>query len=57
MALMVAYLKFRSATGLSCQHILRLLDINLFLRRDLLALLEGKPPDPYRHPDQAVFAL
>jgi hypothetical protein len=42
--LMVAYLKFRSVTGLSCQQILRLLDTNLFLRRDLLALLQGKPP-------------
>ena len=57
MALMVAYLKFRSATGLSCQQILRLLDINLFLHRDLLDLLLGKPSDPYRHPDQAVLAL
>jgi hypothetical protein len=58
MALMVAYLKFSSATALSCQQILRLLDLNLFLRRDLLALLLGKPPDPSRgHPDQAVLAL
>jgi len=57
-ALMIAYLKFSSATGLSCQHILRLLDTNLFLRRDLLALLHGKPPDPsHHHPDQAVLAL
>lgn len=55
---MVAYLKFRSATGLSCQQILRLLDINLFLRRDLLDLLLGNPPDPaHRHPDQAELAL
>lgn len=57
-ALMVAYLKFRSATGLSLQQILRLLDTNLFLRRDLLDLLAGKPPDPpHRHPNQAEFAL
>ena len=40
------------------QHILRLLDTNLFLRRDLLALLHGKPPDPsHHHPDQALLAL
>jgi putative transposase len=58
MALMVAYLKFRSATGLSCQQILRLLDINLFLRRDLLDLLQGKPPDlAYHLPGQAELAL
>jgi putative transposase len=57
-ALMIAYLKFSSATGLSLQHILRLLDTNLFLRRDLLALLHGKPPDPsHHHPDQALLAL
>lgn len=56
--LMIAYLKFSSATGLSFQHILRLLDTNLFLRRDLLALLHGKPPDPsHHHPDQALLAL
>ena len=57
-ALMVAYLKFSSATGLSCQQILRLLDTNLFLRRDLLAMLHGNLPDPsHHHPDQAVLAL
>jgi len=57
-ALMVAYLKFSSATGLSCQQILRLLDTNLFLRRDLLAMLHGNPPDPsHHHPDQAELAL
>jgi putative transposase len=56
--LMIAFLKFSSATGLSLQQIIRLLDLNLFLRRDLLALLTGKPPDPsHRHPDQGVLAL
>jgi hypothetical protein len=35
---MVAYLKFRSATALSCQQILRLFEINLFLCRDFLDL-------------------
>jgi putative transposase len=58
MALPVAYLKFRSATGLSCQQILRLLDTNLFLPRNLLDLLQGKPPDPpHRYPGQAELTL
>lgn len=57
-ALLIAYLKFSSGIGLSFQHILRLIDLNLFLRRDLLSLLTGKPPDPsHRHPNQAEFAL
>lgn len=57
-ALLIAYLKFSSAISLSFQNILRLIDLNLFLRRDLRALLTGKPPDPsHRHPDQAEFAL
>lgn len=57
-ALLIAYLKFSAGIGLSFQHILRLIDLNLFLRRDLRALLTGKPPDPsHRHPNQAEFAL
>jgi putative transposase len=57
-ALLVAYLKFASMLDLSFQKILRLLDTNLFLRRDLRALLEGRPPDPPRHhSDQGVLAL
>lgn len=58
MALLVAYLKFTSATSLSFQQVIRLLDLNLFLRRHLLALLLGKPPDPsHRHPHQGLLAL
>jgi putative transposase len=57
-ALLIAYLKFSSALALSFQQILRLIDLNMFLRRDLLALLCGKPPDPsHRHPDQTAFAF
>ena len=57
-ALLVAYLKFTARLTVSLQTILRLLDTNLFLRRDMRALLEGRPPDPCtRHPDQAVLAL
>jgi hypothetical protein len=56
--LMIAYLKFSSAIDLSFQQILRLVETNLFLRRDLLALLSGRPPDPiWQHPDQAQLAL
>jgi hypothetical protein len=55
---MIAYLKFSSATGRSLQGILRLHGTNLFLRRDLLALRHGKPPDSsHHHPDQALLAL
>lgn len=57
-ALIIAFLKFSSGVALSFQHILRLVDLNLFLRRDLVALISGKPPDPnHRHPAQIAFAL
>jgi hypothetical protein len=42
--LILAYLKFTAKLGLSMQQILRILQLNLFERRDLLALL--KPPKP-----------
>jgi hypothetical protein len=57
-ALMIAYLKFSSAVAQSFQQILRLIETNLFLRRNLLDLLTGKPPDPcHHHPNQGVLAL
>jgi hypothetical protein len=40
--LILAYLKFTAKLGLSMQQMLRILQLNLFERRDLLALL--KPP-------------
>ncbi|OKY74181.1 MAG: IS4 family transposase [Desulfobulbaceae bacterium DB1] len=40
--LILAYLKFTAKIGISMQQILRILQLNLFERRDLLALL--KPP-------------
>jgi IS4 transposase len=40
--LLLAFLKFKARIDLSMQQILRLLQLNLFDRRDLLALL--KPP-------------
>ncbi len=44
--LLLAYFKFASKLGSSLQQILRLLQLNLFERRDLQALLRGDPPEP-----------
>lgn len=44
--LLLAYLKFASVIGKSLQEILRLLQLNLFERRDLRGLLVGDPPGP-----------
>lgn len=43
--LMLAYLKFIAKIGWSLQSMLRLLQLNLFMRRDLMALLRGDPPE------------
>lgn len=45
MYLLLCKLKFSSDIVLSFQQILRLLQLNLFERRDLLHLLVGEPPD------------
>ncbi len=57
LALLLAYLKFLACIGHSLQTILRLLQLNLFLRRGLLALLKGEPPDRTRDPRQCKLAL
>jgi len=44
LSLLLAYLKFSSGIVMSLQQIARLLQLNLFLRRDLLALLTNAPP-------------
>jgi putative transposase len=44
--LLLAYLKFASRISQSMQQILRLLQLNLFDRRDLKGLLVGDPPEP-----------
>jgi putative transposase len=44
--LLLAYLKLISKTGQSAQAVLRLLQLNLFLRRNLFDLVTGRPPDP-----------
>jgi putative transposase len=43
--LLLAYLKFSARLGWSLQKILRLLQLNLFMRRDLMALLRCDPPE------------
>jgi putative transposase len=45
MCLLLAYIKFVSKIGCSLQSMLRLLQLNLFMRRDLLSLLSNRPPD------------
>jgi putative transposase len=44
MYLLIAFIKFQSKLGKSMQQILRLLQINLFDKRELIALLRGDPP-------------
>ena len=43
--LILAFIKFQSGLEKSLQTILRLLQVNLFEKRELLALLKGVPPD------------
>lgn len=45
MYLLLAFIKFSSKLNHSLQQILRLLQLNLFERRDLLQLIKGDPPD------------
>lgn len=42
--LILAFIKFQSQISKSMQEILRLLHLNLFEKRDLMALLRGAPP-------------
>jgi len=44
MYLLLAFLKFQSKLQKSTQQILRILQLNLFEKRDLMALLRGDPP-------------
>jgi hypothetical protein len=56
-SLLLAYLKFAARIDLSMQQIARLLQLNLFLRRDLLQLLQDQPPPPHDPPRQCALAL
>lgn len=46
--LLLAFLKFQSKLQKSTQQILRVLQLNLFEKRDLMALLRGDPPRAYQ---------
>ncbi len=54
--LLLAFLKFQAGLKKSTQQILRLLQLNLFEKRDLMALLRGDPPDN-RQPNINQLAL
>jgi len=43
--LLLTFIKFQSALDKSLQQILQLLQLNLFEKRDLYALLRGDPPE------------
>ena len=51
MYLLLAYIKFCNQLSISFQQIIRLLQLNLFERRDLIGLLKGDSPAP---PDQTT---
>jgi len=52
--LLLAYIKFAARLDWSMQQMLRLLQLNLFMRRELMALLRGDPPP---HPTAAKSQL
>ena len=54
--LLLAFIKFQSKLQKSTQQILRLLQLNLFEKRDLMALLRGDPPRD-NQPDINQMAL
>ena len=55
--LLLSYIKFLNHIQPSLQQILRLLQLNLFERRDLLELLRGDPPEPPVSPNQAALVF
>ncbi len=54
--LLLAFIKFQSKLNKSMQQILRLLQLNLFEKRDMMALLRGDPV-PNRLPNINQMAL
>lgn len=52
--LILAYLKFSAQLDASLQEIARLLQLNLFMRRPLIPLLRGDPPDTSPTPQLAI---
>lgn len=57
MYLLLAFIKFQSKITKSMQQILRLLQLNLFEKRDLLALLRGDPIKNDQVPDNQLVLL
>ena len=54
--LILAFIKLRSKLSKSLQQMIRLLQMNLFEKRDLMALLRGDPPDRnYVNPNQLLL--
>jgi hypothetical protein len=53
--LLLSYLKFLSKTGWSEQRILRLLQANLFSKKDLMALIRPSPPERKGSPPQLAL--
>ncbi|WP_035515674.1 IS4 family transposase [Pseudohaliea rubra] len=51
--LLLAWIKFNSRIDQSLQQMIRLLQLNLFERRELLPLLKGEPPGPPEASPQA----
>jgi putative transposase len=54
--LLLAFIKFQSKMNKTMQQILRLLQLNLFGKRDLMALLRGDPHNLY-HPSHIQMSL
>jgi hypothetical protein len=57
MYLLLAFIKFQSKLNKSMQQILRLLQLNLFEKRDLLALLRGDPLINQQEPSRQMVLL
>ena len=55
--LLLSYIRFLHKIQPSLQQMLRLLQLNLFEQRDLLALLRGDPPEPPVSPHQAALVF
>ncbi len=55
--LILAFIKMQSKLSKSMQQILRLLQLNLFEKRDLLRLLRGDPPPGFRVNSQQMALL
>ena len=55
--LLLSYIRFLNNIRPSLQQILRLLQVNLFDRRNLLELLKGDPPEPRISPHQTTLAF